>query len=211
MVDHVSREHAGARAGEGALLRAGGAVRLAGAAGLFLCVALAGCTPAGNGAATERSAAREAAPAAEPVVAPAGAAELLARVERAGARAVVLNVWATWCGPCREEFPDLLKLRETYRARGLDLVLVTGDFEEQLGDARAFLASHGVDFETYIKTGRDMEFINTLNPDWSGALPATFVFDGEGRRRDFWEGKASYAEMERRVLPVLGDAVTTNR
>lgn len=145
------------------------------------------------------------------MVVPASAADLLERVRAGDARATVLNVWATWCGPCREEFPDLLRLREAHRARGLDLVLVTGDFDDQLDEARAFLATHGVAFETYIKTGRDMEFINTLNPDWSGALPATFVFDGDGRMRDFWEGKASYGEMERRVLPVLGDAVTTNR
>jgi thiol-disulfide isomerase/thioredoxin len=202
MVDHVSREHAGAREIEGTLLTRHRARPWRGGFALALALPLSGCAPAAPDGAGPVAAARETVPA---VVAASGA-DLLERVRAGRARATALNVWATWCGPCREEFPDLLRLRETYRARGLDLVLVTGDFDSQLDEARAFLAGHGVDFETYIKTGRDMEFIDTLNPDWSGALPATFVFDGEGRRRDFWEGKASYEEMERRVLPVLGDA-----
>ena len=46
---------------------------------------------------------------------------------------------------------------------------------------------------SYLKTGDDMEFIDRLEPRWTGALPATFIYDGGGSLRDFWEGKASYA------------------
>jgi thiol-disulfide isomerase/thioredoxin len=176
---------------------------------LALGAVLAGCAPGAPDEAARKAAAADASAARGPELVPASADALLAHVREAGARAVVLNVWATWCGPCREEFPDLLRLREAYRERGLELVLVSGDFEDQIGEVREFLASHGVDFATYVKTGRDMEFINTLSPDWSGALPATFVYDGDGRRRDFWEGKASYADMERRVLPVLEGRAST--
>lgn len=204
MVDHVSREHARPRTGARTLLNFPAHALDRFAPALALCALLSGC---GAGDAASGARAPAGAAAREPVIVPAGAADLLQRVRTGDARVTVLNVWATWCGPCREEFPDLLRLREAYRESGLDLMLVTGDFDEQLEEARAFLASHDVDFETFIKTGRDMEFINTLNPEWSGALPATFVFDGEGRRRDFWEGKASFEEMEQRVLPVLGDAV----
>jgi thiol-disulfide isomerase/thioredoxin len=210
MVDHVPREHAGARTSEGPVLTFGVAPRHAlVAACLALGAALAGCVPGAPDGVARNAAAADTTATAAPEVVPASAEALLAHVRAAGARTVVLNVWATWCGPCREEFPDLLRLRETYRERGLELVLVTGDFEDKLSEVREFLASHGVDFTTYVKTGRDMEFINTLSPDWSGALPATFVFDGDGRRRDFWEGKASYADMERRVLPVLDGRAST--
>ena len=204
MVDHVSREHAGARAAEGPVLTGRrGAPHRALAAGLLLGAALAGCGSGATARDEARAPATAEASAAAAGVEPASAGRLLELVRAADANATVLNVWATWCGPCREEMPDLLRLRQAYRARGLELVLVTGDFEDQLPEASAFLASHGVDFPTYIKTGRDMEFINTLSPDWSGALPATFVFDGDGHLRDFWEGKASYEDMERRLLPVL--------
>jgi thiol-disulfide isomerase/thioredoxin len=121
-------------------------------------------------------------------------------IERAirdpGARAVLLNVWATWCGPCREEFPELVRLGREYRPRGLRLVFVSADFADQAGQARAFLKEQGVNFDTFLKTGDDMKFIDRLDPRWTGALPATFVYDGRGRLRHFHEGKTTYAELE---------------
>lgn len=138
-------------------------------------------------------------PAAQPADAPA----VLAAVQAPGAKATVLNVWATWCEPCREEFPDLVRLGHEYSNRGVRLVLVSGDFDTEKAAVDKFLADQGVDFATYIKSGDDMKFINSLNPKWSGALPATFVYDGQGRLRDFWEGKASYEKMKERLLRVL--------
>jgi thiol-disulfide isomerase/thioredoxin len=132
-------------------------------------------------------------------------------VRRPGARAVLVNVWATWCGPCREEFPDLLRLERELRDRGLRVVLVSADFDDQLPAVRRFLASHDVDFPSYIKTGDDMEFINRLEPRWSGALPATLIYDGAGTPRRFWEGMATYDTLRSRVLEVMAayDANTT--
>jgi thiol-disulfide isomerase/thioredoxin len=152
-----------------------------------------------------RSAKRDAPPkGGPPLVTPATAEEVLAVVCQPGARAVVLNVWGTWCGPCREEFPDLLRLHRDYRDRGLRLVLLSVDFDSEVPQVNRFLAEQGVDFETYRRSGGDDDkFINTLSPLWSGALPATFVYDGTGRLRDFWEGKAGYAQMQRRTLRVL--------
>jgi thiol-disulfide isomerase/thioredoxin len=138
-----------------------------------------------------------------PTVAPADAPAVLAAVRAPGAKAVVLNVWATWCEPCREEFPDLVRLGHEYGGRGVRLVLVSGDFDSERPAVTQFLNEQGVDFATYIKSGDDMKFINGLNPKWTGALPATFVYDGQGRLRDFWEGKASYAKMEERLRRVL--------
>ena len=175
--------------------------RFSGSMLVAACLAAAGC-----GAAPE---ARTAAPqaqapaAAQPELRPASVDDILAVVREPGARVVVVNVWATWCAPCREEFPDLMRLEQTYRDRGLRLVLVSADFDDQVPMARSFLAGHGVDFLTYLKTGDDMKFIDGLSPEWTGALPATIVFDGRGRRTWFHEGKADYATFERRVLDVL--------
>ena len=133
----------------------------------------------------------------------ATADQVLAAVRAPGARAVLVNVWATWCAPCRAEFPEMVRLGRDLRAAGLRLVLVSADFDESLPQAQTFLADHGVDFPSYHKTGDDMRFINTLDSLWSGALPATFLYDGAGHRVRFWEGRQSYETLSRAVRDVL--------
>ncbi|HJQ97979.1 MAG TPA: TlpA disulfide reductase family protein [Candidatus Polarisedimenticolaceae bacterium] len=145
---------------------------------------------------------RDAAPVAAPAPVPADAAAVQAAIREPGAAAVLVNVWATWCAPCREEFPDLLHVAREFKGAGLRTVLVSSDFEEGDGPQK-FLSEQGVDFATYIKTGKDEEFINSLSTDWSGALPATFVYDAQGRLVRFWEGKASYPIMKKRVQEAL--------
>jgi thiol-disulfide isomerase/thioredoxin len=138
-----------------------------------------------------------------PELRPATVGELRAAVAAPGATAVLVNVWATWCVPCRKELPDLLRAASDYRGRGLRLVLVSADFEDNAGAAREFLARHGVDFPSYLKTGADMEFIDALSPKWSGALPATFIYDGAGSLRDSWEGEATYETLAARIRAVV--------
>jgi thiol-disulfide isomerase/thioredoxin len=137
-----------------------------------------------------------------PVLAATGQ-EILRRVREPGAKAVLVNVWATWCVPCMEEFPHLVRLRRAYADRGLRVILVSGDFASELPRVREFLATQGVDFVSYIKSGDDVEFIDALSPRWSGALPATFIYDGGGALRQMWESRASYERFERGVLEVL--------
>lgn len=136
-------------------------------------------------------------------VRPVSVDQLMADARAPGARAVVLNVWATWCMPCREEIPDLLRLEREYRARGLRLVLVSGDFDTELPAVKQFLAQHRVGFLTYLKQDDDMRFIAGLDPRWSGALPATLVFDGAGRQTWFHEGKVSYDTLKTRIEEAL--------
>lgn len=124
-------------------------------------------------------------------------------VAASGGKATLVNVWASWCEPCREEFPEIVRLAREYRGRGLEVIFISADFVEDLPNARKFLAEQGVDWPTYYKVGNDQRFIAALDPRWSGALPGTFVYDAQGRLRDYWEGKASYAKFEKRVRPIL--------
>jgi thiol-disulfide isomerase/thioredoxin len=140
-------------------------------------------------------------------VRPASVEQLLTAVRQPGARVVLLNVWATWCVPCREEFPDLLRLGREYRARGLRLVLVSADFDSELPAVKGFLNAQGVDFLTYLKQGDDMPFIDGLDARWTGALPATLLYDGAGKRLWFHEGKTSYDTLKTRIDEALGTRV----
>jgi thiol-disulfide isomerase/thioredoxin len=140
------------------------------------------------------------------VIEPIDAPGLLAAVRAPGAKATLVNVWASWCQPCREEFPDLLRVARDWEERGFRLVFVSADFAEDVPNAKVFLAEQGVGFPTYLKTGDDMQFIDTLDPRWSGALPGSFLYDSSGRLVRFWEGKASEDSLRARILPVLDAA-----
>jgi thiol-disulfide isomerase/thioredoxin len=144
-------------------------------------------------------------------IVPVTGPEVVELVRSHAASVTVLNVWATWCVPCREEMPDLMRAYRAYRNRGLELVLVSADFDDEIPQARAFLREHGVDFTTYIKAGDDAQFIDALDPRWTGALPASFVYGRDGALRYFWEGKASYAQFEERILDVLNEKAGATR
>lgn len=134
---------------------------------------------------------------------PATSTEVLQVVRNSVAKVVLVNMWATWCGPCREEFPDLVRLNRDYAGRGLKIIFVSWDLDKET--ARKFLAQQGVDFPSYIKTDdeSDQKFIENFEPKWSGALPATFIFDGTGQLRRNWEGKAAYEKFEQSVGELL--------
>ncbi len=182
---------------------------------LLACVvALAGCSkpPAGQRDAGAPDSAGSAGAAATPLdtaaieIVPIDPSGLARAIAAPGARATLVNVWASWCQPCREEFPDLVRLEREWRERGFRLLFVSADFAEDVPNAKSFLAEQGVTARTYLKTGDDMPFIDTLDPRWSGALPGSFLYDSSGRLVRFWEGKASDDSLRARILPVLDAA-----
>jgi thiol-disulfide isomerase/thioredoxin len=134
---------------------------------------------------------------AAPVPTPADLATILAAVRAPGARAVLVNLWATWCDPCREEMPDLIRFYRAHRAEGLRLVLVSADDPGSPKDVARFLVEAGATgAQAFIKTGDDMVFINGLDARWSGALPASFLYDGRGGERRFWPGRVTLPDLE---------------
>src|SRR5882672_8958026 len=79
-----------------------------------------------------------------PRLIPAEAPAIRKAVESAGGAAVLVNIWATWCVPCREEFGDVLKVRRNLAERGLKVILVSADFDDARDDAVRFLGERGV-------------------------------------------------------------------
>ena len=146
-----------------------------------------------------------------PALRPTDAASLVALANDGRARVTVLNVWATWCMPCRQEFPELLEATRAHAGDGVRLVLVSTDFDEQMPDVRRFLADHGIRDTTYVKHGSDQAFIDGLNPHWTGTIPATFVYDATGRRVAFWEGRANRARFEAAIRQALGAASAAHK
>ncbi len=121
---------------------------------------------------------------------------LLKHVRDGGARLTVVNVWATWCRPCLEEFPDFLAVGRAYREKGVRVVFVTTDFGDDKAKAVRFLKDQGAPLPSFIKAGKDEAFIESLSPTWVGTLPATFIFDGAGRRVAFFQGRLERDELQ---------------
>ena len=118
---------------------------------------------------------------------------------------MVLNFWATWCVPCREEYPDLVRLEKAYRDRGVSVLGVSIDLPKEMPKVEKFLATSHPEFPNYIKKvgGDDQDFIESVDKQWGGELPFTVVYGRDGRKAQVLSGKQSYASFEKAVLAQL--------
>lgn len=97
-------------------------------------------------------------------------------------RPLLVNFWATWCDPCRDEFPDLVKIDHDYRPHALDFVTISlDDFSEIKNDVPKFLSSMNATMPAYLLNVNDPEpAISAVDSRWSGSLPATFLYNAKG-------------------------------
>ena len=119
-----------------------------------------------------------------------------------GDKAVLINIWATWCAPCIEEFPEIVKIQRKYEG-DLRVVFISADFPDSRDRALEFLKEQGVDWTTYFKTGKDEAFINAISKDWSGALPFTKIINKEGEVVSYWENSASFSKFDKHVKKAI--------
>lgn len=119
-------------------------------------------------------------------------------------RVLLINIWATWCIPCKEEFPDLIKISYKYNEQ-IELIGISIDFPDEVeSKIIPFLIKLQPNFINYVNGENDTEkFINNLNSEWSGAIPATFFYDSDGKQFLFYEGKMSFKEIETKALKMI--------
>lgn len=109
--------------------------------------------------------------------------ELRSLLKREAAGPLLVNFWATWCDPCRDEFPDLVKIDEQYRSKGLDFIAISlDDFADIKTQVPKFLQEMHASMPVYLLNVPDPEpAINLVDPRWGGALPATFLYNAQGQ------------------------------
>jgi thiol-disulfide isomerase/thioredoxin len=174
-------------------------VRLALAVGIALTLPIAGAAPS---RATGK-----------PVVRAVDGPGLKRAIASQRGKVVLVNFWATWCQPCVEEFPDLVKLDRSYRGRGLVVLAVSVDEPETQAKVPSFLASQKASFPAYVRRPGDSEaFINAVDKDWSGAVPVTYLYDRSGKAAGKpLVGKQSYATFAAAVESLLKQAHADRR
>jgi thiol-disulfide isomerase/thioredoxin len=110
-------------------------------------------------------------------------------------RPVVLSLWATWCAPCVEEFPDLMAFARDHP--GVSVLSVSIDDAQDRPALEAFVAERKPPFPVYAKApGPDQAFIDGVDCEWSGVVPALVVFDRGGKRVALLQGERTREEIE---------------
>lgn len=104
----------------------------------------------------------------------------------------LINFWATWCGPCREEFPELVEIGADYKDK-IDLITVSLDEPSEInGEVPEFLALMKSDSPAFLlKTPDQGAAIDLVSKDWQGALPFTILLNAEGETIYSKQGKFS--------------------
>lgn len=138
----------------------------------------------------------------------------LKTVDLAGTKALVandgqklrlVNVWATWCGPCVIELPELVEMNRMYRKRPFEFVTISMDEPEAKGAALAKLKELKVAATNYIVDVPDRDrFMNTLDPEWAGPVPYTMLIAPGGKVIYRHTGQIDPLEVKKAIVGYVG-------
>ena len=119
-------------------------------------------------------------------------------------RVVLVNFWATWCDPCREEMPALVSAAKRFSSKDLAVALVSTDSLKKTADVQKFLAAGKIPFVCWqAKSSDPQRFIDAVDKSWNGAVPYTLVYDRHGElvaRLAGPQTEKSFGEAVRRAL-----------
>jgi thiol-disulfide isomerase/thioredoxin len=137
-----------------------------------------------------------------PLIDLAGYNQVLAKYR---GKPLVVTFWATWCEPCRDEFPLLVELHKQYAPQGLTIFGVSLDDDADMNLVRRFLARNQPGFSNYRqKPGIDVDaFYRGVNPAWTGTMPETIFYGRDGHIIGHFVGAQPRAAFEEGIRQVL--------
>jgi thiol-disulfide isomerase/thioredoxin len=126
-------------------------------------------------------------------------------ISQRNGKILFLNIWATWCIPCVEEFPTIVKLNKEFKNNDFEVIALSVDLpSERESKIIPFLKKQGAEFRVIVAEEKSSdEIINMLDPDWSGAVPVTFIYDKTGKQVKKLFGAQSYEQMASAADSVL--------
>lgn len=109
----------------------------------------------------------------------------------------VLNFWATWCVPCVEELPAFEKIHHAYLNKKVKVILVSLDFVKSIEkNLKPFLTKKKIESKVVVLNESDPNsYIDKIDKQWSGALPATLVFRPKNGKYQFLEKQLTFEEL----------------
>jgi len=120
-------------------------------------------------------------------------------------RVLLVNFWATWCDPCREEMPALVSAAKGFPSRDVAVVLVSTDTPKTASAVPRFLSQLRVPFVCWQAKSRDPQpFIDSVDRSWDGSLPYTLVYDRKGEIVAKLAGRQTEASFSEALTKALG-------
>ncbi len=113
----------------------------------------------------------------------------------------LINVWATWCGPCVAEFPEFITMNRMYRKRDFEFISISADEPSKQNKALQFLQKQQASSRNYIFSGDNKyKLIEAIDPKWPGALPYTLLVEPGGKIVFAKEGAVDPAELKKAIV-----------
>ena len=119
----------------------------------------------------------------------------------------LINIWATWCGPCVTEFPEFITMNRMYRKRDFEFISISADDPAKKGKALQFLQKQQASNANYIfSTDDKYQLIEAVDPNWQGALPYTILVEPGGKIVYAKQGIIDPLQMKKTIIehPLLG-------
>jgi len=119
----------------------------------------------------------------------------------------LINVWATWCGPCTMEFPDFVIIDRMYRGRDFEFVSISTDKLERKDKVLDFLKEQQASNKNFIFNGSDIyQLIEAVDPNWKGALPYTILIEPGGKIVYQEQGTINPMKLKKLIVdhPLIG-------
>jgi thiol-disulfide isomerase/thioredoxin len=126
---------------------------------------------------------------------------------------LLVNFWATWCEPCREEYPMIVDLAKQFASQGLVVVGVSMDDDSDMNLVRRFLVRNHPGFPNYRqKPGIDLDaFYPAVNPEWHGTMPETVFYAADGHIVGSFVGSRPREVFEQDIRAILATATTAGK